>query len=226
MSDFVKLQEDLGHWDIERINADLKNLFITHGYDWDQWKGFGRVVRNNIQYQGRGTDMNLTSNMQLCPTVHDRLWKYSGRYLSEANIPHSDLTTIIPEIYGSYLCDMIENLQKKFGQIRVRLHNRTNNVGLYWHIDKNSGNRYHLALWTNPGHFMVWTDQFTKWYDGFDPNECNKSMTYNAEFIPADGKWRLLATHDFLHGVASIGVGFKQPVNELGRCHLVFQPIS
>ena len=221
-NNFITVRDDLGVWDVNRIINDLKNLLTSNGYDWEEWKGLGKIVKNGVLSPTLGLDLNLTSNVDLCPTIDDRLWKYSGRYYSEAKIEHRQLSYIIPEIEGTYLSAMIRKMQEAHGRIRVRLHNRTSRAGLYWHIDKNSDNRYHLALWTNPGHFLVWTDQFKSWDDGFDPEECKKPMKFNAEFIPADGKIRLLETHNIMHGVANIGVGYKQPDREQSRCHLTF----
>lgn len=217
---FITLREDLGTWNINLITEEIQQLLVSNGYKWEEWKLEGKVVKNGELYPQYGVDLNLTSNNDLCTTPHDRLWKYSGRY-KEGGIKHAELATIIPEITGTYTASMIKTFQEKLGNIRVRLHNRVNSVGLYWHIDKNSENRFHLPLWTSPGHFLVWTDQFSQWFPTFDPEDCKKSMKFNAEFIPADGNIRLLATHDMMHGVVNIGVGWKEPHLQ-SRCHLTF----
>jgi len=224
INEFITLRNDLGEWDIDRINTELQHLLVTNGYVWDAWKSQGQVIKDGKLYPDYGVDLNLTSNNDLCQTLHDRLWKYSGRYYKDATVEHAELSTVLPEIEGTYLAGMIAHFQTIFGPIRVRLHNRVNLVGLYWHIDKNSENRFHLPLWTSPGHFLVWTDQFSTWLPSFDPEDCKKSMKFNAEFIPADGKVRLLATHDIMHGVANIGVGWKNPRLQ-SRCHLTFWKI-
>lgn len=221
MNNFITLREDLGHWDIEKITNDLKWTLTSNGYDWNEWRNKRRVIKHGVAYPERGIDINLTSNMDLCKTAHDRLWKYSSRYNAEAPISDEQLTTIIPEIRGTYLESMLKFLQGKFGDIRVRLHHRSTDSSLHWHKDARVHDRYHLALWTNPGFFLVWTDND----DILSEDAGKKPMKFNTEFIPADGKFRLLRTQDVLHGVACIGTHWRLFGLE-SRCHLLFQPIS
>ena len=223
--EFIKIQPNFGQWDIDQIICDLKSLTETNGYDWEMWAQKGVV--NTGKYAGLGGgDMNLTSNLTMYPSIHDRLWRHSGRrYQDDAHVDDNDLYEMHPELEGTYLGVLIRKMESMHGPIRVRLHNRCMLHGLYWHHDAHAEVRHHLTLWTNPGHFLVWTDEKLKWSPTFDPEQAKHEFKIWAKFIPVDGYFRTLSTGTVIHGVANIGVGWEQPREEQSRCHLTFWPV-
>ncbi len=132
---------------------------------------------------------------------------------------------VLPELKGSYTESVIKSLTDKFGPIRVRLHNRARLKGLYWHRDYHA-HRYHLVLWTNPGHFLVWTDKKMTFRPTYNINDCFTSFDINAKFLPIDGSIYELATDKYVHGVCNIGVGFEPNDLIQSRCHFTFWPIK
>lgn len=224
--DFVRLADELGNWNISLIIDDVQELLQSNGYDWMKWKQEA-IIKNNAICEYDCVDLNLTSNFRLCTTLHDRLLKYSGRRFAEdANIDDGHLYQMLPELDYTYTGSLIKHVQKKLGPVRVRLHNRINRIGLYWHIDKHATTRYHLALWTHPGAFVVWTNTELQWNPTYDPIQCKSPFDIHAKFIPSDGNIYALQTGQFIHGVCNIGVGWKEPAKFQSRCHLTFWPIT
>jgi hypothetical protein len=223
---FVQEFKNLGKWDNLQVIEDVKKLITSTGADWDTWQTKNLVTLpeyNKYNYCG---DINLTSNNTLCPTVEDRIWKYSGRIFKEdREIDDGDLHTLLPELEGTYTGNMISEFKKKFGPVRVRLHNRANKEGLYWHRDGHADLRYHLVLWTNPGHFLVWTDKHLQYEPSFSEDDCREEFDIQGKFLPANGSIYGLTTQK-THGVVNIGVGYNPHIGLQTRCHLTFWPVD
>ena len=221
---FCSLRPDLGTWNPLTISNDISNLLELAGEDFDRWK------RTAITGNGKvSLTMNLTSTPAFSSWT-DRLWKYSGaRYYYANLITERDLSTPFPELKGTHLGDLIDHVTTIFGgSARVRLHNRVATTGMFWHLDKDGVIpwRVHMALWTNYGHFLVWipSSESLQWRPGFHPDQTSLPHDIRAEYIPDDGIFRQLQTADYVHGVANIGVGKQQSMEEQTRCHLVIYP--
>lgn len=222
---FIELREDLQKWDIDLIINDLSNLIESTGSTWELWKKHGKIIHNGKQE--RQINLNLTSNPTLFPNLYDRLWMHSGcRFEDSKNIDDGDLYILHPELEGTYTAKMINFMQLTFGPIRVRVHNKVHKDGLYWHKDRHAPTRYHLALWTNPGAFIVWTDKKLRWEGDFDPEQTKEEFTINAKFIPMNGQFYSMETGSLVHGVCNIGVGHDQDSAEQSRCHFTFGPVT
>jgi len=229
---FLQKVDNLGQWDIPKVINDIRNLFQLSGCNWDTWQ------RNNKLTHGQFVDsklhdnqgyLNLTYNPGLSNSIEDRLWSFSGRKFQERNdVADGDLHTLQPELAGTYIEELFKKLTQELGPVRLRLHNKADQKGLYWHRDEwddVSQYRYHLTLWTNPGHFIVWTkDEFT-WQYGFDPRETKKDIKINAEYMPVNGNIFQMATGVYLHGVSSIAIGWNASHQMQSRCHLVAIPM-
>lgn len=223
---FIEIKSELKKWDVNRINRDLENLLTSNGFDWDLWVR-DAIVKCDGRADEKWIDMNLTSHPELCPNLYERLWRYSGRRFAESNeVDDCDLYVLHPELENTYTSVMIKYFQNVFGPIRVRLHNKVHKDGLYWHTDKHALIRYHLALWTNPGAFIVWTDKKLQWEPTFDPKQSKEDFNINAKFIPMNGQVYSLETGKLVHGVCNIGVGWQQDSAEQSRCHLTFWPVN
>jgi hypothetical protein len=133
---------------------------------------------------------------------------------------------LVPAFKGTVIEELHNYMQGKFNApIRIRCQNRTvsgTSQGLYWHKDDPVENRFHIPLWTNPGHMLVFTEQNFKWKLGFDKEEAMQPMDFVAHYLPADGRVYEVFTKDYMHSVASVGVGWVQPREEQTRCHLSF----
>ncbi len=222
---FVQKFENFGKWDPAKVIADLRMLIESAGANWNLWHD--KAVFNlpgYEEYKDNG-DINLTSNVHLCENLPERLLRHSGRiYKEKREINDGDLCYILPELEGTYTGNMLKEFQKKLGPIRVRLHNRATRYGLYWHRDGHAKLRYHLVLWTNPGHFLVWTDKPLQYEPGFSKEDCLEEFDIQGKFIPANGHIYGLTTQK-THAVCSIAVGYKQ-IDIVSRCHLTFWPVK
>jgi hypothetical protein len=224
---FIEMKPDLQQWDVDRIVIEIKSLLETNGLSWETWSQKA-IVRCDWQSDAFWPEMNLTTSLILSKSsMYEKLFRYCARRFSEStSIDDNDLYIMHSELNGTYTGELISYLQNVFGPIRVRLHNRVDKVGLYWHKDAHAPIRYHLALWTNPGSFLVWTDEKLKWSPTFDPEQSKKDFKIHAQFIPQDGQIYAIETGKLVHGVANIGVGWQQRSEEQSRCHLTFWPVK
>jgi hypothetical protein len=184
-------------------------------------------------------DMNVTTCVAEFTDTASQLFAGSGK---RGNIPtdkeltvenakkpkmlDTELSELAPIFRGTILEDLHKYMQEKFQHpIRIRCQNRGVNgshQGLYWHKDDPVENRYHIPLWTNPGHILIFSEKPFKWEVGFDPEEAKQAMTFVGHYIPADGQIYEMFTKDYMHAVASVGVGWYQPRWQQTRCHLSF----
>ncbi len=221
---FVQKFTNLGKWDHQQVVKDVRSLIESTGADWKQWYDKALVTASGYEEYNYCGDLNLTSNVNLCPNLQDRLWRHSGRIYKESKeINDGDLCDLIPELENTYTGNMIKTFKERFGPIRVRLHNRSIREGLYWHRDGHAKLRYHLVLWTNPGHFLVWTDKRLQYEPSFSEEDCKEEFDVQGKFIPANGTIYGLTTQK-THAVVSIGVGYQTGI--LSRCHLTFWPVK
>lgn len=181
-------------------------------------------------------DMNLTTNLDHFIALDQQLFGNSGRRgrvvdgvgIEEPAMPDSELCDLIPFFKGTIIEQLHDYAKLKFGgPVRMRCQNRTVDgisQGLYWHKDDPVENRHHIPLWTNPGHVLLFSERNFKWKAGFDPIEAQQAMDFVGHYIPADGKVYEIFTKDYMHAVASVGVGWYQPRYQQTRCHLSLWP--
>lgn len=185
-------------------------------------------------------DMNITTNLEMFRTTAGRLFAGSGRRgnipkeqkltvesASKPRVSDSELSELSP-IFKNTIIEGIHNtMQDHFGcKIRIRCQNRTVNgtssTGLYWHNDDPVENRFHIPVWTNPGHVLIFSEKPFQWKVGFDAEEAKKPMDFIAHYVPADGQVYEMFTKDYMHAVGSVGVGWYQDRGLQTRCHLSF----
>ena len=230
---FIQQVDEMGHWDVNQLIDDIRTLYQTTGCDWDQWKKINKISNgsfvNSILHDSQGY-LNLTYNPGLTTSLEERLWSFSGRKNQERNdVADGDLHTLQPELKGTYIEKLFNKFNEVLGPVRMRLHNKANRYGLYWHrdmFDERSSYRYHLPLWTNPGHFLVWSTSNFKWMNGYDPKECESDIPINAQFMPVSGYVSKVATGLYTHGVSSIDVGWNGGKQLQSRCHIIVIPIK
>jgi hypothetical protein len=232
---FIEKFDSVGNWDITKLIDDLKNLVTATGCDWDAWSRYNKITTTKFKddpiYQQSGSgNINITCNLGLSATLEEQLWNYSGRrYQESIQVDHSDLHTLNPVLHGTYTEKLYKKLVEKLGPIYMRIHNKEEH-GLYWHKDISYayplGNfRYHIALWTNPGHFIVWTDDDMPWEKGVQKEHATTPYSINSVYLPVTGDCYKLATGHYVHGVSSIGIGFNPSTEIESRCHVVIVPI-
>jgi len=232
MYPFYQYFEAVGEWDVQQLTADIKNVFEKTGCDWDTWSRYGKVsatkYANNPIYQYG--DLNLTCNTNLCTTLEDQLWLYSLRQFREdKEVSPSDLHTLNPAFKETYLEKYYNALVNELGPVYLRLHNRCNRTGLYLHKDTNPYKealfKYHLVLWTNPGHLIFWSDQDISFHKGVEPHHNFIPYDFHTKFFPVNNKCIKLAAGYYVHGVANMGIGHNKSDLPESRCHLVASPI-
>jgi hypothetical protein len=188
-------------------------------------------------------DMNITTNLSVYTTSAEQLFAGSGRRgrdlpkggsipmpINEMFVPaikDRHLAELSPLFKGTILEDMHKFTQDYFGcEVRIRCQNRTvtgfGGSGLYWHNDNPVENRYHIPVWTNPGHVLIFSEKSFKWKEGFDPAEATEPMDFVGHYLPADGRVYELFTKHYMHSVGSVGVGWIQDKGLQTRCHLSF----
>lgn len=219
------------HW---RGTVELKR-FID-GKPTEQWCDSSLHHDSSVINVSKVTngDINLTTNVDAFEGLDQRLFGGTGRRgrivdgkgTANPAMPDKELSTLIPEFKGTIIEEFHNYMQEKFNSpIRMRCQNRTVNgtsQGLYWHKDDPVENRFHVPLWTNPGHVLLFTDKSFKWEAGFDPAEATEPMDFVGHYIPADGRVYEMFTKNYMHAVASVGVGWYQPRWKQTRCHLSF----
>jgi hypothetical protein len=233
---FIEKFDNVGNWNVEQLITDLKNLVTAADCDWNEWHRYNKITNtkfsNDPLHQGeKSGNINLTCNLNASKRLDERLWNFSGRRFQESmNIDHADLHTLNPELRGTYTEELYKKLVEQLGPVYVRIHNKAD-FGLYWHRDinyrYNPGNfRYHIPLWTNPGHFLVWTPDDMPWEKGVEP--IHKTTTYQilAQYLPSTGDCYKLATGYYVHGVSAIGIGHASTTEVTSRCHIVVVPIK
>ena len=232
---FIEKFTAVGNWDSNKLVNDLKNLVSATTCDWDEWSRFNKITAtkfsNDPLHQGEGSgNINLTCNLGVSKTLEEQLWNFSGRrYIETITIDHSDLHTLNPILHGTYIEELYKKLVEELGPIYMRIHNKSQ-IGLYWHKDISYGYtpgnfRYHIPLWTNPGHFIVWTPDEMPWQKGVQKEHKTTPYDINAVYLPAAGDCYKLATGYYVHGVSAIGIGYANTTEIKSRCHIVIVPI-
>lgn len=234
---FIEKIDSIGNWDTSILINDLKNLVTATGSDWDSWSKHNIITATKYSTDpltdGRGSsggNINLTCNLGVSKTLEDRLWAFSGRKFQQSiDINHGDLHTLNPALHGTYMEQLYKKLVEVLGPIYMRIHNK-HKVGLYWHRDVSLYEpglyRYHIVLWTNPGHFLVYTPDELQWEKGVQPDQNSKNYQIYAQYLPVTGDCYRLATGYYVHGVSSIGVGWARNDEITSRCHIVVIPIN
>lgn len=249
MNKFYNIHEELGTWIVDDIITAMRLAMETSNLDFDYWRG-SNILKTlsgnkadghlhydqnakNIQYVSNG-DMNITTNLEEFGDTASRLFAGSGKRGHITNdevsyappIPDCELATLNPIFKNTALEKLHKYLEDHFQHpIRIRCQNRGVNgihQGLYWHHDDPVENRYHIPLWTNPGHVLIFSEKKFKWEKEFDPEEAKEPMNFVGHYIPADGRVYELFTKDYMHAVASVGIGWYQPRWQQTRCHLSF----
>lgn len=249
MNKFYTIRDDLKSWDVNQINLELEKAITASGINFQHWKGTVEVKDHSgswsparLHHDGSTAnpiritngDVNITTNLQEFVELPDRLFAGSGRrgrvvdgvLTHIPRITDDRMSELNPFFKGTIIEELHEFMKAKFqAPIRIRCQNRTvsgTSQGLYWHKDDPVENRFHIPLWTNPGHLLLFTDINFKWEKGFDKEEAMKPMDVVGHYIPPDGRIYEIFTKDYMHAVASVGVGWYQPKEEQTRCHLSF----
>lgn len=247
---FYKIRDDLGQWPIDEINSTLRSAVRKANIRFKLWRETVELkylgteqwcdislhydpTAENVRRITNG-DINLTTNTELFTELDQQLFGSTGRRgrvvdgvpTAEPALTDSQLCELVPEFKGTVIEQLHNYVQEQFQHpVRMRCQNRTVNgtsQGLYWHKDDPVENRFHIPLWTNPGHILLFTDQDFKWELGFDPKEITKPMDFVGHYIPADGRVYEMFTKDYMHAVGSPGIGWYQPREQQTRCHLSF----
>jgi hypothetical protein len=230
MIEFIKKRSDLGQWDPNLILNDIQGLFLHYNTSWLVWQNASQIACPGSEFNGSIVeDCNLTYAPHLDVNHPNLLWQYSGLGSGLGQyglkVTDNDMYELIPFLHGTYLGGIIQNFQEIFGPVRARIQMRSVNRGLYWHADPQRREAYHMALWTNPGHMMVWSEDYWNWQTGFDPKLAKKDMRIHAKYVPLDGCMYEMRTDLFLHGVASIGIGWRAK-GLTSRGHLSICPVD
>ena len=248
MNKFYEVRDDLEQWPIAEIIDTLRAKVLKSGIRFDHWRGTVELKKVNSDdwadaslHHDQTTvnparitngDVNLTTNTTVFTTLDQQLFGGTGRRgrivdgkgTDQPAMLDTELAELIPEFKNTVIERLHKTMQDKFGaDIRMRCQNRTvagTFQGLYWHNDDPVENRFHIPLWTNPGHVLMFSDQHFKWRAGFDPVGAQRPMDFVGHYIPADGRVYEIFTKHYMHGVASMGVGWYQPRTEQTRCHL------
>lgn len=249
MKKFYSIREDFNRWDVDLINAELEKAMATAGINFKHWKGTvelkdskGQWTHKSLHHNSSAVsparitngDVNITTNTSMFTELDQQLFGGTGRRgrvvdgvgVEEPAMTDNQLAELNPIFKGTILEELHEFAKEKFqAPVRIRCQNRTvsgTSQGLYWHKDDPVENRFHIPLWTNPGHLLLFTEQNFKWKAGFDTAEAMRPLDVVGHYIPADGQVYEIYTKDFMHAVASVGVGWYQPREEQTRCHLSF----
>lgn len=223
---------DFSHW--KKTNELIKtdNSSVSPRLHWNPDAISPRLITNG--------DMNITTNLDMYTVSEEHLFAGSGRRgnipkdkpltieaASKPKVSDADLCTLAPVFNGTILEDIHKMMQDYFGcNIRIRCQNRTvtgdSSRGLYWHDDDPVENRFHIPIWTNPGHVLIFSEKTFKWKAGFDPEEAKHPMDFVGHYVPADGQVYEFFTKNYMHAVGSVGVGWYQDRKLQTRCHLSF----
>lgn len=249
MNKFYTIRDDLKLWDVNQINIELEKAINAADVNFKHWKGTvelknhsGAWAPKTLHYDTNALnsirtvngDVNITTNLEEYTELPARLFSGSGKrgrvvdgvMVSSPRMTDDKLSELNPFFKGTIIEELHEFMKAKFqAPIRIRCQNRTVNgtaQGLYWHKDNPVENRFHIPLWTNPGHLLLFTDVNFKWDKGFDKEEAMKPMDVVGHYIPPDGRIYEIFTKDYMHAVASVGVGWYQAREEQTRCHLSF----
>lgn len=223
---------DFDHW---KKTTEIKT---AHG-NWADSRLHWNQNAENLEKIING-DMNITTNLTMYKSTAGQLFGGSGRRgnlpknvkptvenSSKPKIADSELSELSPVFKDTVLEEIHNMMQDHFGcKIRIRCQNRTVNgtssTGLYWHNDDPVENRFHIPIWTNPGHVLIFSEKMFQWKVGFSPEEAKLPMDFVAHYIPADGQVYEMFTKEYMHAVGSVGVGWYQDRGMQTRCHLSF----
>lgn len=223
---FCTEMPELGSWDPDKLTSDLESLLTNAGYSWLQWQEHANISNPRSEFDGlQSVDMNLTANSKICRNLDEMLWKYSGLAQYDIPVTDNDMHEIIPSLHNTYLGSMLDSIRAKLGPIRARLHNRVDRTGLYWHTDRHRSQSYHLALWGNPGHVLLWSEDYFDWSMGFNSKLSHQDFKIHAKYIPTNGMFYQLRTNAYLHAVANVGVGWREK-GLTSRCHVNICPVD
>jgi hypothetical protein len=188
MAEFC-LQTDLVY-DLDRIMEEYRYLMSCVLYeDPTSWSGKDFDI-NLVHRPGKeGRDRFLTESQQ--------------PYRNGNNYPENVFTEFCYELQGGYLHEIYKELNERSqkGLRKFRLHNRGPGRYISWHRDPQSGQRYHIALWTNEGSLLL----------GKKSDDILAGV--EAVHIPADGSVWELKANEFEHAVINMG--------NTTRCHLL-----
>lgn len=174
-------------------------------YDMDKILEEYRYLMSHVLYENPTTWIGKDFDINL---VHRPEKEGRDRFFTEAAQPYryqnkykeSEFTEFVHELKGRYLHHIYTQLSEKSrnGMRKFRLHNRGPGKYISWHRDPQSGQRYHIALWTNDDSLMLGKKE---------------NSEIEAVHIPVDGRvWELMA-NDFEHAVINMGNTY--------RCHLL-----
>lgn len=245
---FYTVRDELKSWDVNQIATEMSAAMLAADLQFPVWKGTtelrsiaGGEIGAHLHYDPLtppkvvfNGDMNITTDIEVYTTLRDRLFAGSGkrvRYeagneIAEPALPDHRLSTLNPIFQGTVLEELHNYLVSQFNHpIRIRCQNRTVagiSKGLYWHKDYPVENRFHIPLWTNPGHVLLFSERDFEWRAGFDNQESLVPMDFVGHYVPPDGRVYEFETRNYMHAVASVGVGWRQPRWQQTRCHLSF----
>lgn len=249
MNKFYNIHEELGQWDVNEIAQAMRKAMESCDLDFGYWRGTnelrtpaGAQASRHLHHDQKAQDprkisngdMNITTNLNEYVDTASQLFAGSGRRGRVVNgepthnpeLQDKDLSTLVPAFKGTIVERLHKQMEDHFQHpIRIRCQNRGVNgmhQGLYWHHDDPVENRFHIPLWTNPGHVLLFSEKNFKWKAGFDPEEAKQPMDFVGHYVPADGRIYEFFTKDYMHAVASVGVGWYQPRWQQTRCHLSF----
>lgn len=249
MNKFYKIHDELGSWDVKEISQAMRVVMESCDFDFGLWRATNELKTKAGEWVGKhlhhdqnapdpikitNGDMNLTTNLDEFQDTASQLFAGSGRRgrivdgkpTYKPPLQDRDLATLIPAFKNTIIERLHKQMEAYFQHpIRIRCQNRGVNgihQGLYWHHDDPVENRFHIPLWTNPGHILIFSEKKFKWEKGFDPEEAKEPMDFVGHYLPADGRIYEMFTKDYMHAVASVGVGWYQPRWQQTRCHLSF----
>lgn len=220
------------HWKRTCELVTQQNAWASPELNWDPDVDKPTRITNG--------DMNITTNLELFDDTARQLFASSGRRgnvpkdqkptianSSRPRITDDQLAQLVPAFHGTIFERLHKFMEDHFGTaIRIRCQNRPvggrPGAGLYWHRDNPVENRFHVPIWTNPGHVLLFSNRVFKWEAGFDPEEARQPMDFVGHYVPADGQVYEFFTRDYMHAVASVGVGWYQDRGLQTRCHLSF----
>jgi len=177
-------------------------------YDMDKILEEYRYLMSQVLYEdpntwiGRDFDINLVHRPE--KEGRDRFFTESAQPYRYANkYKESEFTEFVEELRGGYLHHIYTQLNERSqkGLRKFRLHNRGPGKHISWHKDPQSGQRYHITMWTNEGSLLL--------------SKLGQEMSSGLEIvhIPADGQVWELKANEFEHAVINMGNTF--------RCHLL-----
>ena len=177
-------------------------------YDMDKILEEYRYLMSQVLYEDPNTWIGKDFDINL---VHRQEREGRDRYFAEAAQPYrygnkykeSEFTEFAEELRGGYLHHIYTQLSERSnkGLRKFRLHNRGPGKYISWHKDPQSGQRYHISMWTNESCLLL----------GKKSDNINDGQ--ESVHIPVDGRVWELKAFEYEHAVINMGNTY--------RCHLL-----